>query len=156
MRWIVRLAVLVLLALVVTRLRERQADLSATADGLGVERNGIVQAEGYVGDLDARIDDAADRMHDLDRQVTALEARYPSGIPTAARDDYDRLLTQRNEAAAEHNQLVARRRTAVAEYDERVATHNDHVEDANALGEESTPWRVVRAFWESVVGPSDE
>jgi hypothetical protein len=152
-RWIVRLAALALLALVVTRLHERQVDLSATADDLGVERNGIVQAEGYVGDLDARIDDAADRMHDLDRQVTALETRHPNGIPAAVRDDYDRLLTQRNEAAAEHNHLVSRRRTAMAEYDQRVATHNDHVEDANALAEESTPWRVVRGLWERVVGP---
>ena len=58
--------------------------------------------------------------------------------------------------AAERNDLVARQHAAMAEYGQRVASHNDHVDDANALAEESTPWRVVRGLWESVAGPSPE
>jgi hypothetical protein len=153
-RWIARLAGLVLLAVVVGRLRERQAGLAGTADDLSVERRDIVQTEGYVGDLGARIDELGDRLDDLDRPVTAFEAQYPNGIPAAARDEYERLLGRRNEAAAERNDLVARQRTALTDYNQRVAAHNDHVGDANALAEESTGWQVVRGLWASVVGPS--
>lgn len=154
MRWIARLAVLLLLAILVGRLREGQAGLAATADDLSVERRGVVQTEGYVDDLGARIDELGDRLDDLDRQVTAFEAQYPNGIPAASRDGYDRLLTRRNEVAAERNDLVARQRAAVGEYEQRVAAHNEHVDDANALADDSTPWRIVRSLWESVVGPS--
>lgn len=156
MRWIARLAVLALLAVVGLKLRERQA-LIATADAdLTVERTDIQRAEGYVDDLDARIDDAVVRLRDLDARVSAFEARYPDGIPAAERTDYDQLLGRRNEVVSEHNDLIARRRSAVSEYTDRVGRHNERVGDANALAEESTAWRIVQALWASVVGRSSD
>ena len=155
MRWIARLLVLVVLVVVVSRLRERQAVVAAVDDELSGERQGVVRAEGYVDDLDARIDDAVDRLRDLDARVSAIEARHPDGIPAEEREDYEQLLGQRNEVVSEHNDLIARRRSAVSEYTESVGRLNARVEDANALGEESSPWRVVRTLWASVVGADD-
>lgn len=152
MRWITRIAVLALLTVVGLQLRERQA-VVAVADGdLTVERQGIAQAEGYVDDLDARIDEAVARMRELDTRVSAFEARHPDGVPAGERAEYDQLLGRRNEVVSEHNDLIARRRSAVSEYTDRVGRHNARVEDANALAEESTPWRIVQELWASLVG----
>ena len=81
MRWIARLLVLVLLAVVAVRLREGQEVVAAVDDQLSHERQGVARAEGYVDDLDARIDDAVDRLRDLDARVSAFETQHPDGIP---------------------------------------------------------------------------
>ena len=152
MRWIARLLVLVLLVIVVVRLRERQAVVAAVDDELSGERQGVARAEGYVDDLDARIDDAVDRLRDLDARVSAFEARNPDGIPAAEREDYEQLLGRRNEVVGEHNDLIARRRSAVSEYTESVGRYNARVEDANDQAAQSSAWRVVETLWASVVG----
>ena len=152
MRWIARLLVLVLLVVVAVRMRERHEVVAAVDDGLSEERQGVARAEGYVDDLDARIDDAVDRLRDLDARVSAVEARHPDGIPAAEREDYEQLLGRRNEVVSEHNDLIARRRSAVSEYTESVGRYNARVEDANDAAEQSSPWRVVRTLWASVVG----
>ena len=156
MRWIIRLAVLALLAVVGLKLREREAVIAAPNADLSVERRGLVHAEGYVDDLDARIDDAVARLRDLDARVSAFEARHLDGIPAAERDDYDALLGRRNEVVSEHNDLIARRRSAVQEYTDRAGRHNAHVADANALAEQGTPWRVVQGLWARVVGTATD
>jgi hypothetical protein len=94
-------------------------------------------------------------MRDLDVRVSAIEAQYRTGVPAAARAEYDQVLQRRNEVAAEYNQLIDRRRSAVREYDEGVARHNAHVEDANALASESTPWAILQGLWRGVAGPGD-
>ena len=152
MRWIARLAVLALLAVVGLKLREREAVIAAANADLSVERRGLVHAEGYVDDLDARIDDAVARLRDLDARVSAFEARHLDGIPAAERDDYDALLGRRNEVVSEHNELIDRRRSAVQDYMHGVGRHDAHVEDANALAAKSTPWRLVQGLWARVVG----
>jgi hypothetical protein len=152
-RWIARLLVIVLL---VGRGREdaRPARKSSrpSTDHLSEERQGVARAEGYVDDLDARIDDAVDRLRDLDARVSTFEAQHPDGIPAAERDEYERLLGRRNEVVSEHNDLIARRRSAVSEYTESVGRYNARVEDANGLAEQGSPWRVVQTLWASVVG----
>jgi hypothetical protein len=151
-RWIARLTVLGLLVIVALKLRERQ-DVIAAADGeLTLDRQDIERAEGYVDDLDARIDDAVARVRELDARVSAFEARNSDGIPAPQRDDYEALLGRRNEVVSEHNDLIARRRAAVSEYTDRVGRHNARVADANALAEESKPWRIMRGLWTSLVG----
>ena len=156
MRWIARLAVLVLLVIVGLKLRERQTVVAAADGDLTLERRGLAHAEGYVDDLDARIDDAVARVRELDTRVSSFEARHPDGIPAAERDDYDALLGRRNEVVSEHNDLIARRRAAVSEYTDSVGRHNARVEDANALAEESTPWRIVRGLWARLAGGASD
>ena len=156
MRWIARLAVLALLAIVGFRLREREAVIATTGADLSIERRDVEHAAGYVDDLDARIDEAVARLRDLDARVSAFEARHPDGIPAAVRDDYDALLGRRNEVVSEHNDLIARRRSAVQEYTDRAGRHNAHVADANALAEQGTPWRVVQGLWAHVVGTATD
>jgi hypothetical protein len=151
-RWIARLLVLVLLVVVAVRMRGRQEVVAAVDDRLSEERQGVARAEGYVDDLDARIDDAVDRLRDLDARVSAFEARHPDGIPAAEREDYEQLLGRRNDVVGEHNDLIARRRSAVSEYTESVGRYNARVEDANDAAEQSSPWRVVQTLWASVVG----
>lgn len=155
MRWIIRLFVLVLLAVVALKLRDRQTVVAAVDDELADERQGIARAEGYVDDLDARIDDAVARLRDLDARVSAFEARHADGIPAAEREGYEQLLARRNEVVGEHNDLIARRRAAVSEYTESVGRYNARVEEANGLSERSSPWGVVRTLWASVVGADD-
>jgi len=154
-RWIARLLVLVLLAVVAVRLREGQEVVAAVDDQLSHERQGVARAEGYVDDLDARIDDAVDRLRDLDARVSAFETQHPDGIPAAEREDYEQLLGRRNEVVSEHNDLIARRRSAVSEYTESVGRYNARVEDANDGAEQGSPWRVVQTLWASVVGAGD-
>jgi len=154
-RWMVRIVVVALLVVLALKLRERQAVVAAVDDGLASDRHGIEQAEAYVDDLDARIDDAVARLRELDGQVSAFEARHPDDIPTGEREEYERLLGRRNEVVGEQNDLIARRRSAVAEYTDRVGRHNARVEDANALAQESTPWEILHDLWASVVGPRD-
>jgi chromosome segregation ATPase len=154
-RWIVRLPVLVLLVVVALRLQERQEVVASVDDQLFEERQGIARAEGYVDDLDARIDDAVARLRDLDARVSAFEARHADGVPAAEREEYEQLVGRRNEVVSEHNDLIARRRSAVSEYSESVGRYNARVEDANEAAEASAPWRVVRTLWASVVGASD-
>jgi len=151
-RWIARLLVLVLLVVVALRLRERQEVVASIDDQLAGERQGVARAEGYVDDLDTHIDDAVDRLRELDASVSAFEARHPDGIPADERDEYERLLGRRNEVVSEHNDLIARRRAAVSEYTESVGRYNAQVEDANDAAEGSSPWRVVQTLWASVVG----
>jgi hypothetical protein len=151
-RWIARLLVLVLLVVVALRLRERQEVVASIDDQLAHGRQGVARAEGYVDDLDDRIDDAVDRLRELDAGVSAFEARHPDGIPADERDEYERLLGRRNEVVSEHNDLIARRRAAVSEYTESVGRYNARVEDANDAAEGSSSWRVVQALWASVVG----
>jgi beta-glucosidase-like glycosyl hydrolase len=155
-RWIARLAVLSLLAVVGLNLRDRQTVIADAGADLVVEREGIERAEGYVESLDARIDDAVARMRELDARVSTFEARNPDGIPAAEREDYDRLLGQRNEVVSEHNDLIARRRSAVQEYTERVGRHNARVESANAYAAQSTPWRIAQGLWASVIGGGND
>jgi beta-glucosidase-like glycosyl hydrolase len=151
-RWIARLAVVALLALLALRLNDRQAFLAAAGADLSGERRDVEHAAGYVDDLDARIDEAVARMRELDVRVSAFEARYPDGIPAAQRDEYDALLGRRNEVVSEHNELIVRRRSAVQDYMHGVGRHDAHVEDANALAAKSTPWRLVQGLWARVVG----
>jgi chromosome segregation ATPase len=151
-RWIVRVAFVVVVGVVGMRVRNRQMELAAAGEEIDVGRQGVEHAEAYVDDLDARIDDAVARMRELDARLSAIEAQHPRGIPAAEREEYDRLLTRRNEIAAEHNDLVGRRRSAVRDYEDDVARHNARVDGANALAEESTPWRIVIGLWERVGG----
>jgi len=151
-RWIARLLVIVLLVVVAVKMHDRKEVVAAVEDHLSEERQGVARAEGYVDDLDARIDDAVDRLRDLDARVSTFEAQHPDGIPAAERDEYERLLGRRNEVVSEHNDLIARRRSAVSEYTESVGRYNARVEDANGLAEQGSPWRVVQTLWASVVG----
>ena len=152
MRWIVRLAFLVLLAVVALRLHERQALLAVAEADLGADRQEIAQAEGWVDDLEARIDESVARLRELDARVSAFEALHADGIPAAEHEHYERILAQRNEVVSEHNDLIARRRSAVSEYEARVGRHNARVERANADAAGSTPWRIAAGIWASVFG----
>jgi len=151
-RWIARLLVIVLLVVVAVKMHDQQEVVAAVDDELSEERQGVARAEGYVDDLDARIDDAVDRLRDLDARVSTFEAQHPDGIPAPERDEYERLLGRRNEVVSEHNDLIARRRSAVSEYTESVGRYNARVQDANGLAEQGSPWRAVQTLWASVVG----
>ena len=55
--------------------------VAAVDDQLSDERQGVARAEGYVDDLDARIDDAVDRLRDLDARVSAFETSIRTASP---------------------------------------------------------------------------
>jgi len=151
MRWILRLAVLGLLVVLAQRLRAHDANVAATAGDLTERRHALARSERELDALGRSIDDAAARVRELDGRITAIERRYPGGVPAGEYDDYTALVQERNDASAEHDALVDRHESLQADYGEDVAHHNAAVDDANALARDGTPWALVQGVWDDVL-----
>jgi len=140
-----------LVILVAQRLRARQAELAAITGDFDERQVELEHTETDLDALGGSIDRAAARLRELDAQITAIERRYPGGIPQAEYADYSALVAQRNDLAAEHDALVNRHGALVEDYRRSVDRHNARVKEANALARRSTPWSVVGELWDGLV-----
>lgn len=68
----------------------------------------------------------------IDREIDAVEGRYPAGIPSVQYPSYVRSVEQHNDLVREQQELVARHRRRLAEYRAAVAAFNERVADYNA------------------------
>jgi len=96
------------------------------------QRGEIDAAETEMDATDRSTDDAAERVKDLDAQISAIEREHPDGVSGSARPEYDRLIAERNDAAAIYNDLIGRQRRLHDDYRAQVDRHNERVADANS------------------------
>ena len=132
MRWVVRLAVLALAFAAVREVHQRREILVGMGDDLRDQRRAIDAAEGEMDETDRSTDDAAERVRELDAQITAMEREHPDGVWGSARPEYERLVAERNDAAAVYNELIGRQRRLHDDYKAQVDRHNERVADANS------------------------
>ena len=132
MRWVVRLAVLALAFAAVREVHQRREVLVGMGDDLRDQRRAIDAAEGEMDETDRSTDDAAERVRELDAQITAMEREHPDGAWGSARPEYERLVAERNDAAAVYNELIGRQRRLHDDYKAQVDRHNERVADANS------------------------
>ena len=132
MRWVVRLAVLALAFAAVREIHQRREVLVSMGDDLRDQRRAIDAAEGEMDETDRSTDDAAERVRELDAQITAMEREHPDGVWGSARPEYERLVAERNDAAAAYNELIGRQRRLHDDYKAQVDRHNERVADANS------------------------
>src|SRR5689334_9741826 len=100
MRWIVRLAVLAIAFAAVREIQQRREVLVSMGDDLRGQRRAIDDAETEMDSTDRSTDDAEQRVKELDAQITAMEREHPDGVWGSARPEYERLVAERNDAAA--------------------------------------------------------
>ena len=132
MRWIVRLAVLAIAFAAVREIQQRREVLVSMGDDLRGQRRAIDDAETEMDSTDRSTDDAEQRVKELDAQITAMEREHPDGVWGSARPEYERLVAERNDAAAIYNDSVARQRRLHDDYKAQVDRHNERVADANS------------------------
>jgi hypothetical protein len=154
LKWLLRIAVVVSVVVVGRELHLRQTKLMAVAGSIEVARDAIDRDETGIDELERDIGEAADTIGLFDARITAIERRYPQGIPPSEWDGYRRLVDERNALAHRQNELIERQRRLVGEYEQHVAAHNAEVEDASALAREDTPGAVVRDLWARLLGGS--
>jgi len=132
MRWIVRLAVLAIAFAAVREVQQRREVLVSMGDDLRGQRRSIDDAEAEMDSTDRSTDDAEQRVRELDSQITAMEREHPDGVWGSARPEYERLVAERNDAAAIYNELIGRRRRLHDDYKAQVDRHNERIADANS------------------------
>jgi hypothetical protein len=143
MRIVVRLALVAVLAVLARHVMQRQALLRAVGGELDAQHATLADDEAQLDSIDRQIDDSDGRIADLARDIAALEAGHPDGIPASLRREHARLVTAHNEAVAEHNALVARHNALRAGYAARVERHNAEVADANEAVAASGPCALL-------------
>jgi len=132
MRWIIRLAVLAIAFAVVREIQYRREILVSMGDDVRDQRRAIDAAETEMDATDRSTDDAEERVKELDAQITAIEREHPEGVSGRARPEYERLVAERNDAAAIYNDLIGRQRRLHDDYKAEVDRHNERVADANS------------------------
>jgi phage-related tail protein len=132
MRWIIRLAVLAIAFAVVREIQYRREILVSMGDDVRDQRRAIDAAETEMDATDRSTDDAEERVKELDAQITAIEREHPEGVSGSARPEYERLVAERNDAAAIYNDLIGRQRRLHDDYKEQVDRHNERVAGANS------------------------
>ena len=132
MRWIVRLAVIVIAVAAVREIQHRREVVARMGEDVLDQRRAIDDAETEMDATDRSTDDAEARVKELDAQITAIEREYPNGVSGSARPEYERLVAERNDAAAIYNDLIGRQRRLHDDYKAQVDRHNERVADANS------------------------
>ena len=138
MKWIARLALVVVILAGARKLWYRNLALLATNQELTDQRRGIEGAEAELETLDRSLDESEVRLASMVGRITAIERQYPNGIPRSIYPEYSRLVAEHNDAVAEHNALVARYGALRSGYEERVGRHNARVDTANRLAARGT------------------
>ena len=118
MKWIARLALVVVILAGARKLWYRNLELLATNQELTDQRRGIEGAEAELETLDRSLDESEVRLASMVGRI------YP---------EYSRLVAEHNDAVAAHNALVARHGALRSGYEERVGRHNARVDTANRL-----------------------
>jgi septal ring factor EnvC (AmiA/AmiB activator) len=132
MRWIVRLAVLAIAFAAVREIQHRREVVVGMGDDLRDQRRAIDDAEAEMDSTDRSTDDAEQRLRELDARITAIEREHPGGVSGSDRPEYERLVAERNDAAAIYNELIGRQRRLHDDYKAQVDRHNERVADANS------------------------
>lgn len=152
MRWVVRLVVLGVIAVVGRELHRRQLEIGTLAGEIDRERAAIVRAEETLDALDRTVGEMETRLGRLDAAIDAVEARHPRGIPRTEYPAYRRLVDERNALARRLEELVSRQRVAAGDYTRTVDRHNAGVEAVGAVARRGTPTAVVRDLWHRLLG----
>ena len=156
MRWIVRLAVLVLAVVLGRQLWDRQVALTEARQDLDHQRAEIDAAESEIDGLDRAIDESEGRLRDLDWKIGGIEREYPNGIPPGVYAEYSRLVAEQNDAVAKHNDLVSRQHALHGDYTLRVDRHNTRVAAANSITRENGPCAMLPGWLRPAACRNDE
>jgi predicted nucleic acid-binding Zn-ribbon protein len=138
MRLIIRLVVLLAGIALARELWSRHVQVVAATQDLDRKRADIEAAESAIDVLDHSIDQSEARLRELSSDISAIERRYPAGIPEAVYPEYSRLVAEHNDAVTRHNDLVTRQGELQGTYAMRVEDHNARVAAANSLATVST------------------
>lgn len=104
--------------------RGDRVKLSSLEIELGVKRSAMREMESWLEEMTLELSSSSFEIRTLKSRIEALDQKYPAGIPTNFRTEYDQAVEQHNLLAAQHNAAVSKYDALYISYSEIIDQHN--------------------------------